>query len=220
MDYLIRQKNVFTKEENIKISNTVVLIAGCGGLGTNQAQILQRIGVKKIYLVDYDKIEVSNLNRQVLYSYDDINEYKVMVAKKKLNQNNLSTEIVAVKQKIDENFEMPLDVDLVLDALDNYESRIIIEKKVLEKNLPFIHGGINSMYGQITTITTKSRIRIKDLISKTDDTNISSYLPVITIVASLQVEEGIKVVLSKNNSLLNKILFVDLDIYSFTLVDY
>jgi len=220
MDYLIRQKNIFTDLENEIISNTVVLIAGCGGLGTNQAQILQRIGVKKIYLVDYDKIEVSNLNRQVLYSYDDINEYKVEVAKKKLNQNNLLTEIIAIKQKIDEDFEIPLDVDLVLDALDNYEARIIIEKKILEKRLPFIHGGINSMYGQITTIISESRIRIKDLISKTDNANVLSYLPVITIVASIQVEEGIKIVLGKENSLLNKILFVDLDIYSFTLVDY
>ena len=220
MDYLIRQKKIFTKEENIKISNTVVLIAGCGGLGTNQAQILQRIGVKKIYLVDYDKIEASNLNRQVLYSYDDINEDKVMVAKKKLNQNNLKTKIIAVKQKIDDDFIIPTDVNIVLDALDNYEARIIIEKKILKKNLPFIHGGINSMYGQVTTITTESRIRIKDLISKTDNTNVSSYLPVVTIVASLQVEEGIKAVLGKEYSLLNKILFVDLEIYSFTLVDY
>jgi molybdopterin/thiamine biosynthesis adenylyltransferase len=218
MNYLEKQKNMFTEIENEKLSKLVVLIAGCGGLGTNQAVILQRIGVKKIYLVDYDKIEVSNLNRQILYSFEDVNKSKVLIAKEKLDKTMLKTEIIANAVKIDENFIVPNDVNLVFDALDNYESRIVLEKISIERDIPFIHGGINSMYGQICTITKNGRNRIKDLISHKDN-NVNSFLPVISIIASLQVNEGIKVYLNKENTLLNKILFVDLDNYSFTMVD-
>lgn len=63
MDFLKRQKLMFSKEELKIIRDLVVLIAGVGGLGTHQALQLQRIGVKKIYLLDYDRVEPSNLNR-------------------------------------------------------------------------------------------------------------------------------------------------------------
>ncbi|MEA1976112.1 MAG: ThiF family adenylyltransferase [Bacillota bacterium] len=219
MDYLKNQKKVFTEIENAKLSKLVVLVAGCGGLGTNQAVILQRIGVKKIYLVDFDKIEVSNLNRQILYSYKDIGKLKAIISKEKLDKNMLKTEIIASIEKINKDYIIPDDVDIVFDALDNYKARVDLEEITLKQDIPLIHGGINSMYGQVCVITKNSRNRIKNLLNKNDKNEISSFLPTVSVVASLQINEGIKVYLNKEDILLNKILFVDLDNYEFTLVD-
>ena len=219
MDYLEKQKKVFTEFENIKLSKLVVLVAGCGGLGTNQAVILQRIGVKKIYLVDFDKVEITNLNRQILYSYADIGKLKTIISKEKLDKNLLKTEIIANVEKIDKDFIIPDDVDIVFDALDNYKARIDLETITLKQDIPLIHGGINSMYGQVCVITKNSRNRIKNLLNANDKSDISSFSPTVSLVASLQINEGIKIYLNKKNTLLNKILFVDLDNYEFTLVD-
>lgn len=219
MNFLDRQRAIFTSEENKKISELVVLVAGCGGLGTNQVSQLQRIGAKKVYIVDYDQVEETNLNRQVLYSYDDIGMYKVEVAKRKLDTNKLITEITPIKSKVDENFILPEDVNVVLDALDNFESRIIMEKISINRNIPFIHGGISSMRGQVIAITNESNTRLKDLTEEVKKMKTNSFLPVISLIASLQINEAIKIILNKDNVLRDKVLVVDLGDYFFSIVD-
>lgn len=219
MDFLQKQKGLFTKEDNKKLRDFVVLVAGCGGLGTNQVTQLQRIGVKKIYLVDYDVIEISNLNRQILYSAEDIGKPKVKIAKEKLDSNTLGTEIISLFNKVDTNFCIPADVDLVLDALDNFKSRLTLETLCLDKNIPFIHGGINGMYGQVTSITNHSRVKLKDLIDPDSNKKINSFLPVIATVASIQVNEAVKIYLEKTSTLTNQIMFIDFEDYSFTILD-
>src|SRR6056297_1678070 len=100
MSYLDKVKIMFSKNEFAKIKKMNVLIAGAGGLGTHLAQQLYRSGINKIYLYDYDKIKISNLNRQILYGKNDINKYKVDCLKDKLDSFNLNTEIIARNEKI------------------------------------------------------------------------------------------------------------------------
>lgn len=219
MNFLKRQYDIFTSEENKNISELVVLVAGCGGLGTNQVMQLQRIGVKKVYIVDYDKVEETNLNRQVLYSYSDIGLYKVNVAKRKLDNNKLKTEIIPIISKIEEGFAIPKDVNIILDALDNFESRLFLEEISLKNNIPFIHGGINSMRGQVISITNESKTKLKDLIGEVNKTKINSFLPVISLIASLQVNEAVKFISNKDNILIDKLLLIDLDDYSFNIIN-
>lgn len=214
-EYLKRQKDLFTAKENKKINNLNVMIGGAGGLGTHQAQELQRIGVNKIYLYDYDKIEETNLNRQVFYGRKNIGEYKIDVAKKHLQNFNLDTELITFKEKINPDLEIPEDIDLVFDGLDNFESRYILEELAIEKGLPFVHGGTSSWYGQVVVIIPEKTLRLKDIFEGVEDreNTPSVFSPVVSTVASLQVIEGLKAYLRKDEFLANKLLLIDLMSY-------
>lgn len=224
MDFWQRQRLMFNKEESDKIHDTVALIAGAGGLGTHQAVELQRIGIGKIYLVDYDRVEPSNLNRQVLYGRDDIGCCKVDRAKQLLDGFNLGTEIVTINEKITEKMKLPADVDIILDALDNFTTRYQLERLAAGRGIPLIHGGINSWYGQLTTIIPGKSKSLKEIFGKIDGKNgpqkeIPAFSPVVSIIASLQVIEGIKVILQREDTLINKLLLIDLNDYSIDLVE-
>jgi molybdopterin/thiamine biosynthesis adenylyltransferase len=221
MDYLERQKMLFTEEEALKLKQAVVYIGGAGGLGTHQALELQRVGVKKIYLVDYDKVEPSNLNRQVLYGMDSIGEYKVDQAKKILESFNLPTKIETKVEKISKESKIPKDVNVILDALDNFETRYILEKLAWESNVPYIHGGVNQWYGQLTTIIPGKTLSLKDIFGEIDTTKekVSVVSPVVSIIASIQVIEAIKVITGRKDTLDNKLLLIDLKDYSLEIVN-
>ena len=212
-DYLKRQFDIFTQKENEKLEKLNVMIAGAGGLGTHQAQQLIRMGINKIYLYDNDEVELTNLNRQIFYGKDDIGKNKVNIAKKHLATFGLETEIVAVHETIDENIQIPDDVHLIFDALDNFKTRFILEDLAIETNIPFIHGGIESWYGQIAVIIPGQTFRLKDVFSGANNDNRTPSIisPAVSIIASIQVLEGIKVYLDKENYLKNKLLLVDLN---------
>ncbi|MDN5346375.1 MAG: molybdopterin-synthase adenylyltransferase [Petrotoga sp.] len=221
MDYLERQKMLFTEEEALKLKQAVVYIGGAGGLGTHQALELQRVGIKKIYLVDYDKVELSNLNRQILYGMDSIGEYKVDQAKKTLESFNLPTIIETKVEKISKKSKIPKDVNVILDALDNFETRYILEQLAWESKIPYIHAGVNQWYGQLTTIIPGRTLSLKDIFGEVDTTQekVSVVSPVVSIMASLQVIEAIKVITGRKNTLDNKLLLIDLKDYSFEIIN-
>ena len=212
MSILQRQKPLFTNKEQKKLKNMVALIAGAGGLGTNQAQQLQRIGIKKIYLYDHDKIVESNLNRQLFYGKDDIAENKVKTAKAHLESFNLNTKIKSFNKKIVKDLDIPEDVDIIFDALDNFSARFDLEKIAEKNNIPLIHGGVQSWYGQITTIIPDKTLSLKEIVgekNKKDNESPPVFSPVVSIIAANQVIEGVKVYLKKDNILLNKLLIIN-----------
>lgn len=212
-EYLQRQFDIFTQKENEKLEKLNVMIAGAGGLGTHQAQQLIRMGINKIYLYDNDKVELTNLNRQIFYGKNDIGENKVDIAKKHLDKYGLETEIVAVHEKIDDNTHPPDDIHLIFDALDNFKTRFILEDLAIKASIPFIHGGIESWYGQVAVIIPGQTVRLKDVFSGADEVNRTPSIisPAVSIIASIQVLEGIKVFLNKEDFLKNKLLLVDLN---------
>lgn len=212
MDFLARQNLLFDSKEQELINDLTIFVVGAGGLGTHQSLQLQRIGVKKLYLVDYDKIELSNLNRQILYGREDIGEEKVAVAQKKLAGFDLGTEIVACSQKITESTEIPADVDLVLDALDNFKSRFLLEKLAREAELPFIHGGIDGWFGQVTTILPEQEKGLKDIYGSelSSEGKIATFSPVVSTIANFQVLEAVKVALGYDEILTEQLLMIDL----------
>ena len=111
-----------------KINNSSVIIIGLGGLGSSVLQYLTAAGVGKIGLVDYDKVELSNLNRQIIYRLDDIKRNKVEVAKEFSTKLNPSLKLKTYNEKIDEKNirEVIRDYDYIADCSDNYETRLAI----------------------------------------------------------------------------------------------
>lgn len=210
-DYLKRQLGLFSEEEQDIINNLNVMIAGAGGLGTNQAIQLQRIGINKIYLYDYDKVEVSNLNRQLFYGRDDIGRLKTDASIEFLQKFNLDTEIEVRQGRIDSDTELPDDIDIVFDALDNFETRFILEDLAAEKNIPLIHAGVEGFFAQLMIIRPNQGASLKDVFAGAEKDEVPEvFSPAVTITASFQVIEALKYLLDRDEALQNEILHIDM----------
>ena len=137
-----------------KLKRATVLIAGAGGLGSSSATYLAAAGVGTLRIVDHDKVELSNLNRQVLHWPEDIGQKKVSSAKGKLKQLNPQVKIEAVEEKITEaNVSKLVDgYDLIVDAMDNLPTRYLLNKVAIEKNIPFFHGAVYGFEGRALTV--------------------------------------------------------------------
>jgi len=209
--YLKRQEKLFTKAQQQRLEELNIMIAGTGGLGTNQAIELQRIGVNKLYLYDYDQVEISNLNRQLCYGKKDVGRLKVEAAEEFLNQFNLETEIVTVNEKISLDTKIPEDIDIIFDGMDNFESRFILDQLAEENNLPFIHAGIEEFFAQIMLVLPESKLRLKDVFAGSAKKEIPAvFSPAVSVTASIQVLEALKYLLGFSDYLENELLHIDL----------
>lgn len=213
------QRNIGTIgiDGQIKLLNSSVVVVGAGGLGGSVIEMLARIGVGQIHVIDMDVFTDSNLNRQILCDMNDLGGFKVDAAVKRVKDINPSVEVVPHNVEFDEKNigEMIKGCQAVVDALDNIQSRMILEKKSKEMGIPFIHGAVAGFLGQVMTIFPED----KGLICVYgDETNkgpgIERMLgtPGITpfLIASLQVAEVIKVLLGWPRLLRDRLLVMDL----------
>lgn len=146
-----RQLLHWGEENQQRISQATVLIAGVGGLGATVSQLLVRAGVGKLYLVDDGIIDWPDLNRQVLYGEKDIGCGKLQLASERLCAINSATEISLIEGRIDEDFVMPTDLNAVADCLDNYQSRFLLDE-LTPQGVFFVHGGLHGDHGQVLTL--------------------------------------------------------------------
>ena len=144
----------FGEEGQEKLKRARVFIAGAGGLGSPTAIYLVAAGVGTIRVVDHDRVELSNLNRQILHWDKDIGRRKVDSAAEKLKKLNQGVEIEAIAQTISEAniSQLVAGFDLIVDAMDNLPTRYLLNKAALEKNIPFFHGAIYGFEGRAMTI--------------------------------------------------------------------
>ncbi|MFC1864352.1 ThiF family adenylyltransferase [Chloroflexota bacterium] len=139
-----------------KLSSSYIVIIGCGALGTIIATSLVRAGVGKVRIVDRDFIEYHNLQRQVLFDEDDIKNQlpKAIAAERHLRKVNSSIEIEGIAADVNyTNIERLISgADLILDGLDNFETRFLINDACLKHRIPWIYGGAISAYGMTMNI--------------------------------------------------------------------
>lgn len=136
-----------------KLLNARVLIAGVGALGTVAAANLAMMGVGTLVLVDFDTVELSNLNRQILFSEDDVGKPKVVAARDRLLEINSDIQIVPIHADLrslrKEIFER---CDVVIDCLDNFETRRWLNALCVKMRKPLVHGGIYGWYGNVQVV--------------------------------------------------------------------
>ena len=137
-----------------KLKKAKVFIAGAGGLGCATATYLTAAGIGVLRIVDHDRVELTNLNRQVLHWQEDIGKSKVDSAAEKLAKLNQGVKIEAIEEKITEAnvSQLVAGFDLVVDAMDNLPTRYLLNKVALDKNLPFFHGAVYGFEGRAMTI--------------------------------------------------------------------
>lgn len=195
-----------------KLREFKVLVFGLGGLGSYLTYMLACIGVKEIIIVDYDKVSITDLNRQILYDHKSIGKLKVSVAYRKLTNFVNDVSIVPVNTRIIKNNKIVEklieNVDIVFDCLDNVTSRLIINDLCLKFRRPLVHGGVSREKGQVIFLPGNGPC-LRCLIYYKE----SYARPVIAyscaITASLQVKEFIEYVKGNNSP---RIIMFDLSV--------
>lgn len=138
----------------VKLKYSSVLIVGCGALGTHMAELLVRAGVGKLIICDPDSVELSNLSRQTLFAESDIGKNKALVAKNVLSNVNTEVEIVGYEKKFDVQAaeKIAKNVNLIMDATDNMDSRYFINAFAKKGKIPWIYSGVVGASGQVFAI--------------------------------------------------------------------
>lgn len=136
------------------LEKSKVCVIGAGGLASPVLTYLACAGVGTITLVDYDIISESNLNRQFLYQEKDIGKPKVQIAEEVLSAFNSEIVFHPVYKKLDNTNIMDVikDSDVVIDCVDNIETRMLVNRACLQLNIPLVEGGVNGFYGFVFAI--------------------------------------------------------------------
>ncbi|WP_078549036.1 thiazole biosynthesis adenylyltransferase ThiF [Litchfieldia alkalitelluris] len=202
-----------------KIRESHVLIIGAGALGTGSAEGLVRAGIGKITIVDRDYVEWSNLQRQNLYNEEDATERlpKAIAAEKRLKHINSDVNISSfvMDVSIEEIEELTANVDLIMDATDNFDTRMLINDASQKYNIPWIYGACVGSYGISYTIIPGQTPCLNCLLETVpmggltcDTAGIIS--PAVGMVVAYQVTEALKLLVGDYESLRKKLVSFDL----------
>jgi len=153
-----RQMSIVTRSEQERFKDAKITVIGCGGIGGETIEMLARMGIGELVLVDEDAFDLSNLNRQTLASIADLGLDKNAVAAEKVRLINPYFKVTSYNEHVDQsNIDKIIgDSDIVIDALDNVLTRVIVSRKAKEKGIPYIHGAIHGTLGQITVFLPNS----------------------------------------------------------------
>lgn len=215
-------KKIGEKGQKTLIQSKVVVI-GAGGLASPVLTYLTCAGIGTITFVDYDTVSESNLNRQFLYHEKDIGKPKAQIAKEVLQELNSEIVMKSVSEKISEDniIDMIKGADVVIDCVDNVETRLIVNRGCLQMNIPLVEGGVNGFYGFVLSIKRDSPclecIGYQNSKLQRPGPNIGA---VVGVIGSLQAVECIKILLGLEDVLYGKMLNYDGLSVSFETVEF
>jgi molybdopterin/thiamine biosynthesis adenylyltransferase len=197
----------------MKLKSSSVAVVGVGGLGCTSSTLLAAAGVGRLRLIDRDKTSLSDLNRQVLYTQNDLGKFKAETAKKRLRALNPEVEVEAILEEatMDNVSTVIGEVNTIVDGLDNWKTRFIINDFCVANRIPFVHAGVSQLYGQITTVVPGKGPCLRCIFSqKPTEAKVN---PVFggtpSVLASLQAAEAIKIIAGIGKPLVGRMLFVD-----------
>ncbi len=200
----------FGKEGQEKLKGSKAFIAGAGGLGSPIAIYLAAAGIGTIRIVDHDKVDLSNLNRQILHWSKDYTRPKAQSALEKLTALNPEIKIEALQETIgdDSALELIRGSDIILDAMDNLPVRYILNKTAVRLGIPFIHGAVQGLEGRAMTVIPGQSACFMCLYHGLKGKNVK--FPIIgttpAIIGSIQATEAIKYLTGIGKLLTNKLL--------------
>jgi len=239
-EIISRQMSIVTKSQQTRFKDAKVAVIGCGGIGGSAIEQLARMGIGNLNLIDKDVFDLSNLNRQLISGLDNLAKEKSFSAKERVRNINPYVKVQAFNEELNENNveEVIEDCDVVVDALDNLVTRVIVSRSAKKLNIPYVHGAIHGTMGQVSVFTpeTKSYEEMFQLPSinkelnedvKNDIKQINQEIPpvigpITNIVGSLESFEAFKLITGIGDVTYSpKLLtFNILDLSSFDLVEF
>ena len=217
-DFKRFEKQIILKKIGIsgqkKILNSKVLIVGIGGLGCPLLTYLAASGVGRIGIVDYDKVEISNLNRQTLFAQSDVGKFKVNQAKKNIKKINSKIKILTFNIKLNEtNIKKVFkDFDIICDGTDNYETRYLINDECKRSKKILISAAISKFDGHLYKFNFRKKSSCYRCFMPempNDENNCQSegiFSPIAGILGSMQANEVLKTILNFKNNLHNRMI--------------
>lgn len=224
----LKNLNTISLKEQAILEKSKVVVLGLGGIGGGVCEMLARVGVGNLTLVDGDVFEDSNLNRQLLCQEDLIGENKALAAQKRVSAINSKIKTNCISKYLDKSniYEAIKNHDVIVDCLDSIDDRFMLEKAAKKALLPIVSGAIAGITAQTTTIFPNDK-GYKAIYGNYDDQKKSKGVELETgnisycalFSACLQSSECVKILLNKGNLLRNKLLIAQLLTNSFEIID-
>lgn len=190
-----------------KLSRSRVGIIGVGAIGTSIASLCARAGIGSLILIDNDRVELSNLQRQMLFDENDIGKPKVLCAADKLVKINSEISIEAFNEQLTvDNFSDLLEsCDLILDATDNFAARFLINEQALALQIPWVYSGVTASSGQsmfirpFDTACLRCLIPESEMVDNFPSVNNAGIIgPIVTIIAAMSVSMALRYLVEKH----------------------
>ena len=201
---------VLTNEEYNKLTQTKILVVGLGGLGGNVVNLLVRLGVRDIVLVDFDNFTESNLNRQLFSNETSIGRHKVDVVVEELLKIDQSIQLEKQIKRVQEY--KPENIDYIVDCTDNLEAKIYLSNLSKELDIPLLHGSCGGWYGQVGWIQPGFPLIERMYKGKQKGLEEELLNPPFapSVVAAYMVSEFTKMIKKDKNTVINQLLLIDL----------
>ena len=217
----IRNRESISIQDQIRLAESRIAVVGSGGLGGHVILLLARIGIGHLRIIDGDVFDETNLNRQPLSSTATINKAKPQIAADVVKLINPSVEVSIITDKINaENADNILSgADVIVDALDNMDDRLLVEKVAKKNRIPFVHGAVAGFEGQVTTIFPEDKgltvfygennCQVNDKSSPESIWGVPVLAP--ALIASIQAMEVVKILLNRSGIFRNTLVHMDLE---------
>jgi molybdopterin/thiamine biosynthesis adenylyltransferase len=218
-----RNLNTFSIKDQIRILGATVVVVGLGGLGGPVVEILSRAGIGTFRLLDGDRFEENNLNRQLLGTLPDIGKSKAGTARDRIEQINPSAVVSVYDVFLDEEnaADMLRGADVVVDCLDTLNARFVLEAAAKSLDVPLVSAAIAGETGHVTTVFPGDTglAAIYGRPEKAGDRGVERTLGTpphsVLVLSSLESAEVLKVLLGRGGTLRSRLLIVDLSDYTF-----
>lgn len=196
-----------------------VAVVGAGGLGGYAIELLGRLPLLELKIIDGDSFSKTNLNRQIYCTKDTLGVKKALVGSEKIQNIGIVCTVNAICTNITmiNYYDHLAGMDIIIDCVDNVETRLVLQEACNKLMIPIVHGAINGLCGHVTTVMPNTNMLgeiYKTGMRKTEET--ISFSP--CLIASLQVSECIKMLTNNANNLVNKLLIVDLETNEFNIM--
>jgi molybdopterin-synthase adenylyltransferase len=217
-DRYVRNMKTLSPKDQITLLKSRVCVVGLGGLGGVLVEILARIGIGNLNLIDGDTFEDSNLNRQFLSSHALLKTNKTKAAEKRINEINPSIAVQCHFEYLNESNAERLvkNSHVVVDCLDNIPSRFLLEKTSKKIGVPLVSAAVAGVSGHLTSIFPEDKgLRLiygnaETLTQKGAEVSLGTLPQAVTLIAATEASEVIKIILGKGLLLRNKLFVVDL----------
>ncbi|MFX1571484.1 MAG: ThiF family adenylyltransferase [Promethearchaeota archaeon] len=213
-----------------KLLDSKITLIGLGALGSPVAYYLVAAGIGNLKIIDFDKVEVSNLHRQILHFTNDLNKQKTYSAFQKLKLLNPDCDIELVNERfIASNAkDMLRESDFVIDGSDNFPTKMLVNDTCISLGIPFTIAGVLRFHGQIMTVIPEEKTACyrcifgdlavgENIGMSCSEAGVVGFIP--GILGSLEANEALKYILNIGELIINKIMYIDILRNSFNFVD-
>jgi molybdopterin/thiamine biosynthesis adenylyltransferase len=188
-DYFHRQIQLWGEDTQKTLQNKKIAIIGAGGLGSSLSYALGTSGIKEIHIIDFDEVSTHNIHRQIAFKLGDEGENKAKLNALNIMQRSPFVDAISHTCDFKEWSKKDIEVDLLIDATDNLQTRAEINEYAKKVNIPWVYGSVEAFHGQVSFIENSS---FCDAFKITSKTPAGIAAPIVMHIASLQANLAIR----------------------------